>query len=92
MQTVMKHNFAAVPQTELPRSSFNLSHGVKTTFDADYIYPILVQDVIPGDTWNVNLQHFVRLATPLHPIMDNLYIDTFFFFVPYRPPIVTGKM
>jgi len=84
MPSVMKHNFAAVPQTELPRSSFNLSHGLKTSFDSDYLVPIMVQDIIPGDTWNVNLQHFVRLATPLHPIMDNLYIDTFFFFVPYR--------
>jgi len=83
-RTNMKHDFAQIPQANIPRSSFNLSHVHKTTFDADYLVPIMVQDVIPGDTWNLNLTHFVRLATPLHPIMDNIYVDTFHFFVPYR--------
>lgn len=80
----MQHNFAQVPRADIPRSSFNLSHGVKTTFDADYLIPIGVWDVIPGDSWNVKTTIMARLATPLHPLMDNLYIDTFYFFVPYR--------
>jgi len=83
-RTNMKHDFAQIPQANIPRSSFNLSHVHKTTFDADYLVPVMVQDVIPGDTWNCSLTHFVRLATPLHPIMDNIYVDTFHFFVPYR--------
>jgi len=84
-RSAMKHNYAQVPQAQIPRSSFNLSHAVKTTFDADYLVPVAGPwDIIPGDTWNVNCTHFVRLATPLHPLMDNIYIDTFFFFVPYR--------
>lgn len=84
MRSVMEHSFAQVPRADIPRSSFNRSHGVKTTFDADYLVPILVDDVVPGDTFNVNLHFFARLATPLYPIMDNMYLETFFFFVPYR--------
>jgi hypothetical protein len=55
-----------------------------TSFDADYLVPVLVDDIIPGDTFNVNMDFFCRLATPLHPIMDNIYLESFFFFVPYR--------
>lgn len=84
MRSVMEHSFSEVPRAEIPRSSFNRSHGIKTTFDADYLIPILVDDVVPGDTFNVDFNFFGRLATPIYPIMDNLYLDTFFFFVPYR--------
>ena len=84
MRSVMKHSFSEVPRANIPRSSFNRSHGYKTTFDADYLIPILVDDIVPGDTFNVNCNFFARLATPLYPIMDNLYLETFFFFVPYR--------
>ena len=84
MKSVMAHSFAQVPRANIPRSSFNRSHGLKTTFDADYLIPILVDDIIPGDTFNVNVTHFARLATPTFPIMDNMYLETFFFFVPYR--------
>lgn len=84
MKSVMAHSFAEVPRADIPRSSFNRSHGLKTTFDADYLIPILVDDIIPGDTFNVNTTFFARLATPLYPIMDNMYLETFYFFVPYR--------
>jgi len=84
MKSVMKHSYAQTPRADIPRSSFNLSHGIKTTFDADDLIPLPPVDVIPGDTHNVNMTHLVRLATPLHPTMDNIYIDTFWFFVPYR--------
>jgi hypothetical protein len=84
MRSVMKHSFSEVPRARIPRSSFNRSHGLKTTFDADYLIPILLDDVVPGDTFNVNLNFFARLATPLYPILDNVYLETFFFFVPYR--------
>ena len=81
----MEHSFAEVPRADIPRSSFNRSHGLKTTFDADWLVPILVDDVVPGDTFNVNCSHFARVGSPLiHPLMDNLYLETFFFFVPYR--------
>ena len=84
MRSVMKHSFSEVPRANIPRSSFNRSHGYKTTFDADYLIPVLVDDVVPGDTFNVNMNFFTRLATPLYPIMDNMYLESFFFFVPYR--------
>ena len=83
-RSVMEHTFSEVPRADIPRSSFDRSHGHKTTFDADYLVPILVDDIIPGDTFNVDCHFFARLATPLFPIMDNMYLETFFFFVPYR--------
>ncbi len=79
-----QHQFSQVPRADIPRSSFNLSHGLKTTFDVDYLIPILTMDIIPGDTFNVRASFFMRLATPLHPILDNMYAETQFFFVPYR--------
>ncbi len=81
-----QHEFSNVPRANIPRSSFNLSHGHKTTIDCDYLYPILGPvDIIPGDTFNVNANFFCRLASPsLFPIMDNMYLETFFFFVPNR--------
>ena len=84
MRSVMEHSFSRVPTVDIPRSSFNRSHRHSTTFDADYLVPILVDDVVPGDTFNVNMEFFARLATPLYPIMDNLFLESFFFFVPYR--------
>ncbi len=84
-RSVMEHSFSNVPRADIPRSTFNRSHGLKTTFDADWLVPIIVDDIIPGDTFNVNVTHFARLGSPLlHPLMDNLYLETFFFFVPYR--------
>ena len=85
MRSVMEHSFSNVPSADIPRSTFNRSHGLKTTFDADWLVPILVDDVIPGDTFNVDVTHFARVGSPfIHPLMDNMYLDTFFFFVPYR--------
>lgn len=82
--SVMEHSFSQVPSVDIPRSSFNRSHGHKTTFDADYLVPILVDDILPGDSLNLDCHFFARLATPQFPIMDNLFLETFFFFVPYR--------
>lgn len=80
----MQHLFSQVPTTSIPRSSFNRSHGLKTTFDAGYLVPIYVDEVLPGDTFNLRCTLFCRIATLISPIMDNLYLDTFFFFVPER--------
>lgn len=80
----MKHQFSEVPRVEIPRSVFDRSHGYKTTFDAGYLVPIFVDEALPGDTFQVNLSGFARIATPTFPIMDNMRMDTFFFAVPYR--------
>ncbi|QCQ84886.1 major capsid protein [Blackfly microvirus SF02] len=84
MRSVMVHQFSQVPKAEIPRSSFDRSHGHKTTFDAGYLVPVFVDEVLPGDTFNLSMTVFARLATPLHPIMDNLKLDAFFFAVPLR--------
>ena len=80
----MAHQFSQVPQARIPRSSFNRSHGLKTTFDAGKLIPIFLDEVLPGDTHSLRATMFGRLATPLKPIMDNLFLETFFFFVPTR--------
>ena len=80
----MEHTFSHVPPVDVPRSSFNRSHGLKTTFDAGKLIPIFVDEALPGDTFNLRMSGFGRLATPLFPFMDNLFLDTHFFFVPYR--------
>lgn len=84
MKSVMRHQFAQVPRAEIPRSSFDRSHGFKTTFNSGYLVPIFVDEALPGDTFNCRVTTFARLSTPLHPIMDNLFSDVFFFAVPYR--------
>lgn len=80
----MKHSFSMVPSADIPRSQFNRSHGYKTTFDAGYLVPMFVDEALPGDTFNLKMTSFARLATPIHPFMDNLYMDSFFFAVPIR--------
>lgn len=80
----MTHNFSQAPSIEAPRSKFDLSHGHKTTMDAGWLVPIFHTEVLPGDTFNLNMTAFARMATPLNPIMDNAYFDSHFFFVPYR--------
>lgn len=84
MRSVMSHSFSQVPKAEIPRSSFDRSAGHKTTIDSGYLYPIFVDEALPGDTFTLNMSAMARLATPLHPFMDNVFMNTFFFFVPYR--------
>ncbi|AXH75126.1 MAG: major capsid protein [Microviridae sp.] len=76
--------FSHVPKADIPRSTFDRSFGHKTTFDSGFLIPVLVDEVLPGDTYQVKASLFARLATPIYPIMDNMYMDTFFFFVPNR--------
>lgn len=84
MKSVMKHNFSQVPHANIPRSSFNRSHGVKTCFDGGDLVPFFVDEVLPGDTFNLKTHGFARMSTPIFPVMDNMYMDTFYFFVPTR--------
>ena len=84
MPSVMGHQFSEVPPGEIQRSSFNRSHGHKTTFNAGFLVPIYVDEALPGDTFSMNASCFARLATPIHPIMDNMFLETFFFAVPNR--------
>ena len=82
---VTSHNFAQVPQVNIPRSVFSRSHAYKTTLDTGGIlYPIYVDEALPGDTFSCRMASMARLNTPLFPIIDNLHIDFFFFAVPNR--------
>jgi len=84
MRSVMQHTFSQVPRAEIPRSTFDRSHGYKTTFDSGYLIPVYVDEALPGDTINLSMSAFARLSTPLHPFMDNMFVDSFFFSVPIR--------
>lgn len=73
-----------VPRADIPRATFNIEKGYKTTFDAGYLIPIFCEEILPGDTFKTTMTAFARLATPIFPLMDNLHLETFFFFVPNR--------
>jgi hypothetical protein len=68
----------------MKRTKFDRSHVYKTTFNSGKLIPIFVDEVLPGDTTRMSVNYFARLATPVKPIMDNIYLDWFFFFVPNR--------
>ena len=83
-RSVDPHRFAMIPQADIPRASFDRQFTHKTTFDAGYLIPVYVDEVLPGDTFNLKMTAFARMSTPIFPIMDNLHLDSFFFFVPNR--------
>lgn len=83
-KSASSHSFAMVPRSDVPRSRFQMQKTLKTTFDSGYLVPIFCEEALPGDTFNLNATLFGRLATPIFPVMDNLHIDTQFFFVPNR--------
>jgi len=83
-KSVNVHQFAMIPRADIPRSKFDSQKSYKTTFDSGYLVPVYVDEVLPGDTINLQMTAFARLATPLFPIMDNMHLDSFFFFVPNR--------
>lgn len=81
---VRGHRFSDAPAMYMRRTKFDRSHVYKTTFNAGKLIPIFVDEVLPGDTTRMSINYFARLATPIKPIMDNIYLDWFFFFVPNR--------
>lgn len=81
---VRGHRFSDAPAMYMRRTKFDRSHVYKTTFNSGKLIPIFVDEVLPGDTTRMSVNYFARLATPIKPIMDNIYLDWFFFFVPNR--------
>lgn len=77
-------HFSLLPHANISRSTFDRSHSVKTTFNAGQVVPFLVEEVLPGDTFDVTTSKVVRMPSLLTPVMDNLYLDTYFFYVPNR--------
>lgn len=84
IQSAFQDHFAQIPQINRPRSQFKRVSRHKHTFDAGFLVPFYVDDVVPGDTFNVSASMFARLATPIFPIMDSMYLETFWFYVPNR--------
>lgn len=82
--TKQQSRFASIPGASVPRSVFNRSCSVKSTLSAGDLIPFFVDDALPGDTFSLEVTNFGRIPTLLKPPMDNLYIDTHFFFVPLR--------
>lgn len=79
-----QHSFAQIPSVSVQRSVFNRSAGVKTTLNSGYLVPIFVDEALPGDTMSLILSTYCRMATPLTPIMDNMFLDIFWFACPVR--------
>lgn len=77
-------HFSRIPAVNTPRSVFNRDHTHKTTMDTGLLYPFLVQEILPGDTLKLSTNVLARLATPIFPYMDNVYMDTHYFFIPNR--------
>lgn len=81
----MLHSFGHIPQIRgVSRSFLNRSCKYCNTFDADYLMPVFCDEVLPGDTFTIRPQMFARLITPKVPVIDNIYLDTFWFFCPER--------
>ena len=76
--------FAQIPSITVPRSSFDRKHGIKTTLNAGNLVPVFLDEILPGDTVNLASTFFGRLATPINPVFENMYLDMFFFFIPNR--------
>ena len=84
MPSVMTHSFSRVPQANIPRSQFKRLFRHTTCLNADYLVPVLAEEILPGDTVDMSFDAIVRWLTPLAPTMDNLYCDLFYFYCPNR--------
>ena len=76
--------FAVNPKIDITRSTFRQKYGIKTSFNAGQLIPLDWQEVLPGDTFSVDMACVIRMSTPIHPIMDDIWLDTYFFFIPAR--------
>lgn len=79
-----EQHYSEVPHAEIRRAKFQRDFSLLTTMNEGDLVPIYVDEVLPADTFKINLNGLIRMATPLYPVMDNAYIDFYFFFVPAR--------
>lgn len=84
MNRNVESHFSQLPRAEIQRSRFDRSSSVKTTFNVGDVVPFYVDEVLPGDTFDIKTSKVVRMQSLVTPIMDNIYLDTYFFFVPNR--------
>lgn len=84
MNRNVESHFSQLPHADISRSTFDRSHSLKTSFNAGDVVPFYVDEVLPGDTFTVRTSKVVRMPSLITPVMDNIYLDTYFFFVPNR--------
>jgi len=83
-KSVNAHDFSMVPRVDIPRSTIERQTRHLTTFDAGFLVPFFVDEVLPGDHMRYRITAYCRLSTPLFPLFDSQRIDTHFFYVPSR--------
>jgi hypothetical protein len=79
-----ERHFSQIPEIHISRSTFNRPQNILTTFDAGKLIPFYVDEVLPGDTFRVRTSAIIRQTTPKYPVMDDAYIDLYYFYVPNR--------
>ena len=79
-----ERHFNSVPQTHVSRTRFKRDQNILTTFDAGKLIPFYVDEVLPGDTFNVSTAAIIRMTTPKYPVFDDAFIDFYYFFCPNR--------
>lgn len=77
-------HFDLAPQVSVERSTMDRSTNIKTSFNVGELIPFYIDEVLPGDTFQIQTSKVARLQTLITPVMDNLYLDTYYFFVPNR--------
>lgn len=77
-------HFSKNPQVDIQRSRFDRSHSVKLSGNVGDLIPFYCDEVLPGDTFQIDTSKLIRLQTLVTPVMDNIYLDTYYFFVPCR--------
>jgi len=83
-KTARQHDFAVIPRTDVPRSRFRMTQTRKQAFNASELVPVMCEEVLPGDTWQHTESIMARLATPIAPAVDDIDLETWYFFVPNR--------
>lgn len=84
MNRNVESHFSTLPHADISRSRFDRSSSLKTSFNVGDVIPFYIDEVLPGDTFNVRTSKVVRMQSLITPVMDNIYLDTYFFFVPNR--------
>ncbi len=84
MNRNVESHFSLLPNVDISRSRFDRTSSLKTSFNVGDLIPFYVDEVLPGDTFNVKTSKVVRMQSLITPVMDNIYLDTYFFFVPNR--------
>ena len=77
-------HFSKNPQVDIQRSRFDRSSSIKFSFNVGDLIPFYVDEVLPGDTFSIDTSKLVRMQTLVTPVMDSMYLDTYYFFVPNR--------